>query len=131
MGLEKPLPTVRTVEVEETEPFTATISFTALLYVSATKTLPEASTATPKGAKKPLPTVSTVELSETTPFAATISVTVVFVKSATKTLPDESTATPKGAKKPLPTTRVELFPGNTTCGAEPIPRRWAVAITAP
>ena len=103
----KPLPIVFTAELVLTTPLTATISYTALLLGSATKTLPIPSTATPWGKLKPLPTMFTVELELTTPagfplLPATISLTALWPGSATKTSPLASTATPVGEEKPLP-----------------------------
>jgi uncharacterized membrane protein (GlpM family) len=77
-------------------PLTATISFTAPLAVSATKTLPVESTATPKGSRNPLPRVRMVGKEGMLPLTATISFTALFAVSATKTSPRASTATAAG-----------------------------------
>ena len=73
-GVTSPLPTGMTVEVEETWPLEVRISLAAPL-VSATKTLPPRSTATPVGEMNPLPTGTTLEEEETEPPDATISFT--------------------------------------------------------
>ena len=64
-------------------------SLTALLPVSATKTSPAASTATPVGLLNPEPMVMMVPLGST-------SLTALWPASATKTSPAASTATPYG-----------------------------------
>ena len=96
------MPGVRPVSVAETavavvpdsgEGVAATVggesSTTRLLSVSATKTSPAASTATPVGPLNPEPMVSMVPLGRT-------SLTALLPVSATKTSPAASTATPAG-----------------------------------
>src|SRR6202046_5629436 len=104
-----------------TKPPTATISFTALLPVSATKTLPLPSTATPEGSLNPPPIVFTIELDETTPPTATISFTKLLPMSVTKTLPLPSTATLKGSLNPLPIVFTVVLLGKVTSGPVPVP----------
>ena len=74
----------------------ARTSLTALLPVSATKTSPAASTATPCGPLNPEPMVLMVPLGRT-------SLTALLPVSATKTSPAASTATPNGQSNPEPT----------------------------
>ena len=116
-----PLPIVFTVELDETTPPTATISFTVLVPWSATKTLPLPSTATPEGWVNPLPIVFTIELDVTTPPTAAISFTALLFWSATKTLPLPSTATPEGLLNPLPIVFTIVLPGKVTSGPVPVP----------
>src|SRR5262249_8896717 len=71
------------------------ISLTALWPLSATKTWPAASTATPYGWKKPEPRVTMVPPGST-------FLTALLSVSATKTSPAASTATPVGLRKPEP-----------------------------
>ena len=68
-------------------------SLTALLPVSATKTSPAASTATPVGSLNPEPMGRMVPLGRT-------SLTALLPGSATKTSPAASTATPVGLVEP-------------------------------
>jgi hypothetical protein len=110
-------------------PPTATISFTALWLMSATKTLPAPSTVTPRGEANPLPSVRMVGLGGMLPPTATISFTALWEASATKTSPASSTATAKGLPKPLPSVLVAVFPGKATSGPVPVPVSSAVPST--
>src|SRR6202789_1583383 len=85
-----------TLDVAETLPSTATISFTSWLPKSVTKTSPLPSPATLKGWLKPLPSAMSVGFAGLPPLTALISDTVLVQGLAMYRFPLASTAVPVG-----------------------------------